>query len=234
MSSSASATGARRGRPGYDQAAVLRIAVEAFTEYGYDATSMGMLAERLGISKSAIYHHVPSKVEILRLALDQALVPLEAVFDSEQAKQGPALERLVHVLRSTLSVLFSEFPYVTLLLRLRGNSEVETDALHRRRVLDRRVADLVAQAQAEGSLRSDVSPTPVARFLFGTVNSLTEWYRPGGSLTPAEAERILLALMLDGLRTRAAVHDDAAHAGAPGSQGAGPGAAEAVGVPRVD
>ncbi|MCZ4141560.1 TetR family transcriptional regulator, partial [Escherichia coli] len=70
---------AKRGRPGYDQEAVLRIAVEAFNEYGYDATSMGKLADRLGISKSAIYHHVPSKEDLLRLALDEALIPLEAV-----------------------------------------------------------------------------------------------------------------------------------------------------------
>ena len=50
------ATGARRGRPGYDTATVLSICVDMFTKHGYDATSMGMLAERLGISKSAIYH----------------------------------------------------------------------------------------------------------------------------------------------------------------------------------
>ena len=36
----------KRGRPGYDQETVLQIAVEAFNEYGYDATSMGKLADR--------------------------------------------------------------------------------------------------------------------------------------------------------------------------------------------
>lgn len=194
--------GARRGRPGYDQATVLRIAVEAFTDHGYDATSMGMLAERLGISKSAIYHHVPSKVEILRLALDEALIPLEAVFDSPEANTGQAVDRLVHVLRRTVAVLFAERPYVTLLLRLRGNSEVELAALQRRRGLDRRVAELVEAAQAEGSLRSDLQPGPVARFLFGTVNSLTEWFRPEGSFTEEDAERTILTMLLDGLRPR--------------------------------
>ena len=37
----------RRGRPGYDQGGILEIAVEAFNQYGYEATSMGLLAERL-------------------------------------------------------------------------------------------------------------------------------------------------------------------------------------------
>ena len=53
--------GARRGRPGYDQQGILEVAVAAFNEYGYDATSMGVLADRLGLSKSAIYHHFASK-----------------------------------------------------------------------------------------------------------------------------------------------------------------------------
>ena len=72
-------TAARRGRPGYDQHGILEVAVAAFNEFGYDATSVGVLAERLGLSKSAIYHHVASKDELLRLALDEALDGLEGV-----------------------------------------------------------------------------------------------------------------------------------------------------------
>ncbi len=40
----------KRGRPGYDQQSVLLIAVDVFNRHGYDATSMGILAENLGIS----------------------------------------------------------------------------------------------------------------------------------------------------------------------------------------
>ncbi len=49
---------ARRGRPGHDQDAVLAAAVRLFIARGYEATSMGDLAEALGITKSSIYHHV--------------------------------------------------------------------------------------------------------------------------------------------------------------------------------
>ncbi|MCW2892335.1 MAG: kstR1, partial [Actinomycetia bacterium] len=51
----------RRGRPGYDQEAVLRAAVEVFNERGYDGASMEDLSKRLGIAKSGIYHHVSGK-----------------------------------------------------------------------------------------------------------------------------------------------------------------------------
>ena len=143
-----SRTSVKRGRPGYDQDSVLRIAVEAFNEHGYEATSMGKLADRLGISKSAIYHHVSSKEDLLRLALDEALIPLEAVIDEVQVHQGSADERLDFFLRATFRILISKRSYVTLLLRLRGNTELERNALDRRRAMDRQLAQLVTEAQS--------------------------------------------------------------------------------------
>ncbi|HEU5271659.1 MAG TPA: helix-turn-helix domain-containing protein, partial [Jatrophihabitans sp.] len=55
---------AKRGRPGYDLDSLLAVAVEVFNERGYDGTSMEDLSRRLGIAKSAIYHHVAGKEEL--------------------------------------------------------------------------------------------------------------------------------------------------------------------------
>ncbi|MFF5791746.1 TetR/AcrR family transcriptional regulator [Paeniglutamicibacter sp. NPDC012692] len=189
----------KRGRPGYDQESVLSIAVEVFNKHGYDATSMGKLAENLGISKSAIYHHVPSKGDLLRLALDEALVPLEAIAQDERATVGNAEERLKFFLRSTIRVLVKRQQYVTLLLRLRGNTEIERDALDRRRAVDRKVSDLVIEAQQEGSLRSDIDPRTTTRLLFGTINSLVEWFREDGNVTAEQVEEHAITMMFEGL-----------------------------------
>jgi AcrR family transcriptional regulator len=191
----------RRGRPGYDQRGILQVAVAAFNEYGYDATSIGMLAERLGLSKSAIYHHVASKDDLLALALDEALDGLEGVLAESGATTGSAADRLAFVLRGAVAVLTDKLPYVTLLLRVRGNTEVERAALARRRAFDRAVADLVVEARDEGSLRSDIDAGIVSRLLFGMINSIVEWYRPDGPESPAQLADDLLALAFDGLRT---------------------------------
>jgi hypothetical protein len=89
-----------------------------------------------------------------------------------------------------------------LLLRVRGNSDVERAALERRRELDRILSGLVRAAEREGSVRSDVDPAVISRLLFGTVNSLTEWYRPDGALSPDDLADALMATTFDGLRTR--------------------------------
>lgn len=186
----------RRGRPGYDQRGILEVAVAAFNEHGYDATSIGMLAERLGLSKSAIYHHVASKDELLALALDEALDGLEGALRAAEESAGTAADRLALVLREAVLVLADRLSYVTLLLRVRGNTEVERAALQRRRAFDHAVAALVAEARDEGALRADADPAVVARLLFGMINSLTEWYDPTGALTPDDLADTILALAL--------------------------------------
>ncbi|QEW00920.1 TetR/AcrR family transcriptional regulator [Microbacterium caowuchunii] len=192
---------ARRGRPGYDRDRVLEVAVQLFNEQGYDATSVADLAQRLGLTKSALYHHFASKEELLSVALDQALGGLEAVLAEPAAQRGAALDRLRHVIRSATDVLVSQLPSVTLLLRVRGNSPVEQSALERRRLFDQRVTRLVAEAQREGDVRSDVDAAVVSRLIFGMINSVVEWYRPGG---PVDGDRLghdILTVALDGLRT---------------------------------
>src|SRR5687768_13051 len=161
---------ARRGRPGYDRESLLRVAVEVFNERGYDGTSMEDLAQTLGITKSAIYHHVRSKDELLGLAVDHALDGLfEAAEDATEA-DGRAVERLEQLVRASIAVLVDRLPFVTLLLRVRGNTEVERAALARRRRFDRIVADMAEAAAAEGDLRPDVDPAVTARLIFGMVN----------------------------------------------------------------
>lgn len=191
----------RRGRPGYDRRGILEVAVAAFNEHGYDAASMGLLADRLGLSKSAIYHHFASKDELLEHALDEALGGLEGVLRATDATpERPAADRLDAVLRGAVGVLVDRLPYVTLLLRVRGNTDVERRALARRRAFDRAVTSLVVEAQHEGSVRGDIDAAVVARLLFGMINSIVEWYRPGGRESAGRLADDVVAVALDGLR----------------------------------
>jgi AcrR family transcriptional regulator len=190
----------RRGRPGYDQRGVLDGAVELFNLYGYDATTMDMLAAHLGLSKGAIYHHVSSKEQLLELALDRALTAIEEVLADSQDR-GDAVSRLVFLMEGAVDALIRELPTVTLLLRLRGNSEIERAALERRRAFDVKVTGLIAEAQSDGTIRTDIPPAIAERMLFGMLNSLIDWYRPGAREDGPHVAADMLKVTLDGLRT---------------------------------
>ena len=193
---------ARRGRPGHDLESLLQTAVKLFNERGYDGTSMEDLSRRLGITKSAIYHHVPSKEELLRLATSRALDGLFDVAREAEQTPGPAIVRLEFLVRGSVAVLAGRLPFVTLLLRVHGNTKTERDALARRREFDRFAADLVKQAAAEGDVRPGIDPVITARLLFGLVNSLAEWYRPGRGTEVGQLADAVCTIAFDGLRLR--------------------------------
>ena len=198
---------ARDRREQYSLEELLEVVAAEFLERGYDATSMEHLSQATGRTKSSIYHHVSGKEELLRRAVARALDALFAVLEEDAATSGRAVARLEHVVRGSARVLAAELPYVTLLLRVRGNTETERWALERRRELDRRLATLVRAAVDEGDLRPDLDPRLVSRLLFGMVNSLVDWVRPAprtgdGATDLQQVEDALVALAFDGLRVR--------------------------------
>src|SRR5690625_7981908 len=88
---------------------------------------MGMLATELGISKSAIYHHVKTKEEILQSALTEALGGLESVMEQAETTEGPATSKIEALIIGAVRILIEKQPSGTLLLPLRRNPKVETN-----------------------------------------------------------------------------------------------------------
>ncbi|MDQ0613092.1 AcrR family transcriptional regulator [Microbacterium sp. W4I4] len=192
---------ARRGRPGHDRADIIRAGVQIFNEQGYDATSVSDLTGRLGLTKSALYHHVDSKEQILQVALEDALGGLEKAL-SDALARPTAGERLTGIIRGAVRVLTERQPEVTLLLRLRGNSEIESAALARRRSFDHTVTELVREAQSEGLVRADLDAGVATRLIFGMINSVVEWYRSDGAVDPDLLCDEILTVAMGGLQAR--------------------------------
>ena len=55
----------RSDRPGDTRARIQAVALDLFTEQGYEATSLREIAERLGVTKAALYYHFKTKDEIV-------------------------------------------------------------------------------------------------------------------------------------------------------------------------
>jgi AcrR family transcriptional regulator len=165
------------------------VAVGEFITRGFDATSMEDLSRAAGITKSSFYHHFAGKDALLRAALERALDGLFAILDEPAATTGSPLARLRYIVRGQVTVLQDDLPYVTLLLRVRGNTESERWALERRRAFDAQIASLVLAAVEAGEIRAGVEPALAARLLSGLVNSIVEWYRPGRTELPDDVVR---------------------------------------------
>ncbi|MFG1611069.1 TetR/AcrR family transcriptional regulator [Actinoplanes sp. NPDC049265] len=83
------AAGQRRGAD--TKAEIRKVAIELFTERGYEATSLREIAERLGITKAALYYHYSSKESIVRSIFEAHLEALDEL-TAWARKQPPGPE----------------------------------------------------------------------------------------------------------------------------------------------
>ncbi|WP_377271698.1 TetR/AcrR family transcriptional regulator [Peterkaempfera sp. SMS 1(5)a] len=84
--------GAAHRRGSDTKAEIREVALELFTERGYEATSLREIAERLGVTKAALYYHFPSKEDIVRSLFAEHLVALDELVSWARAQPpGPQL-----------------------------------------------------------------------------------------------------------------------------------------------
>lgn len=115
---------------------VLATALELFTTQGYEGTSLRQIAERLGMTKAAVYYHFPAKehlvLELTRPFIDGVADLLSQARD-DRAKRDPR-QRRIDLLDGYLDVLLANHQVVNLLARDPG-TQLHPDIGQRARVL---------------------------------------------------------------------------------------------------
>jgi len=67
---------------------ILETARRLFAELGYDATSLQMIADEMGLTKAAVYYHFRAKSELLHAIMLPGIQRLEALLDDAAAIRG--------------------------------------------------------------------------------------------------------------------------------------------------
>jgi AcrR family transcriptional regulator len=186
-------------RKPYDIDSLTDVALRVFAERGYDGASMDDVARAAGITKASIYHHVSGKEALLERGLTRALDALFAILDEAPSREGRPAARLRAIVRRVAETMLAHLPEVTVLFRVRGVSKIQRDALERRRIFDRYVADLIVAGQRAGEVRDDLDPRLATRLMFGMSNSVVEWYGPKSRITPQRLIDAIVALVFEGL-----------------------------------
>jgi AcrR family transcriptional regulator len=83
------------------------VALELFTEQGYDATSLREIAERLGVTKAALYYHFKSKEEIVESLTGDQIKRVESLIDWAQTQPATLETRKEFLRRYAESMLFT-------------------------------------------------------------------------------------------------------------------------------
>ena len=180
---------------------IIDTAAEIFHEQGYSETSVHDIAEAVGILKGSLYYYIRSKEDLLFQVLSDVHDAFKGIVERTRAIDAPAVERLryyvrEHVIFNTQNVTKMAVFYHD----YRALSEKPlAEIVERRRFYEDYLRDLIAEAQAEGSVNRDLDPKLAAFTLFGMMNWVYHWYQPTGSWTPDQIGEQVASMAIDGL-----------------------------------
>ena len=183
-----------------------RTAARLFAERGYHGTSIGDLAEALGVQKGSLYAHIASKQDLLYETMLEGARAFHGGLDAIDDGLRPA-EKIRLALRSHLRVVAEQLDVATVFVQewryLEG--ERRGEIVGERRRYEERIRALFREGRELGELRSDLDDTTAALLALSASNWAYTWLRPGLD-TDALADRFY-ALLLDGIRGYATLTD---------------------------
>jgi TetR/AcrR family transcriptional regulator, cholesterol catabolism regulator len=176
-----------------------RQAARLFAEKGYHGTSIGDLAEAMGVQKGSLYAHIDSKADLLWEVARGGAAAFHGALD-EVSDELPAAEKIRLALHAHLRVVAEQLDVATVFIRewryLEGHRREEFLA-ERRRYEDRFRA-LFREGRELGGLRTDLDDGTATLLALSAANWAYTWLKPGSD-TDDLADRFY-EFLLDGMR----------------------------------
>jgi AcrR family transcriptional regulator len=191
----------RRRDPATKREAVLQTAAQLFLEKSYGRTSLNDVADRLNITKPALYHYFRNKEEILLECYRLGTTLIEEKLNEITSQCGNGLEKVEAFIYSYANVMTVNFGRCVMRLDEGDlSSEALTEVRKYKRKIDRRLRSFVEEGLSDRSIAT--CDSKIAAFVIaGALNWICEWYDPAGPLSPAEIASQFVRTLTQGLAT---------------------------------
>src|SRR5436305_3930456 len=176
-----------------------RAAARLFAEKGYHGTSIGDLAQALGVQKGSVYSHIESKADLLWEVAREGAEAFQAALDAVP-EEGPIVERIRAALRAHLRVVAEQLDIATVFVREWRYLEGERRDLFvgERRRYEERFRALFREGRERGELRTDLDDATAALLALSAANWAYTWLR--AETDPDELADRFYGLLVDGIR----------------------------------
>jgi AcrR family transcriptional regulator len=157
---------------------ILAAAVEVFSAAGYRAGKVSDVAALVGVSEPVIFQNFGSKAALFAAVVDRVAGDVQAELERLAEQPGSAAGLLAHALEpghphghghgqgfGKHGVLFSDA------FALIGEPELTEAARRAARTIADHLADLIRRGQADGDIRADLDPGPVAWLLLSVLST---------------------------------------------------------------
>jgi AcrR family transcriptional regulator len=170
---------------------VIEAAAKVFYAKGYADATVQDIADELGILKGSLYHYVDTKEDLLFQLIEQVHSEVQRILDEIQAEEDlKPLERVALYVRRQVEYNLDNLQRISIYYQdLESLTGARLEKIIRsRKVHEKYLTDLIAEAQAAGEADTDGDPRLLAYCIFGTIIWPYRWFKPGKSSRKATVE----------------------------------------------
>ncbi|NVN87133.1 MAG: TetR/AcrR family transcriptional regulator [Rhodopseudomonas sp.] len=183
--------------------AVLRTAVHLFLEQGYHRATLNDVAERLNITKPALYNYFRGKEEILFECCLLGQERVDEVIAEIDAGGGTGIAKLRKLIQAYAEVMTTDYGASLIRFDTRDlsdrNSKILRDA---KKSIDRTFRHYITDGIADGSIKP--CDAKMAAFaIAGSLNWIGHWFQRGGDLSAEQVAEEFSVRLTEGLAARA-------------------------------
>ena len=182
--------------------AVLRTAVQLFLEQGYHRATLNEVAERLNITKPALYNYFRGKEDILFECWSLGQERVDEFIVEINAGGGTGLAKLRKLVRAYAGVMATDFGASLVRFDPRDLTEKNSRIVRAaKRSIDRTFRKYIAEGIADGSIKP-CDPKLSAFAIAGSLNWIGHWFQRGGALSAVAIARDFAVRLTEGLATK--------------------------------
>jgi len=164
---------------------ILHAALRAFRDKGYHATTLGDIADHVGVRKTALYHYFPDKQSILYACHRESLAELDRII-KDTREFTTASEKLAYVIREHVRVMTDTLEGSPLAFEVTALPKArQVELIEGRDRYERAVRKIIEQGMKRGEFRAHDAKIAVFAIL-GAINWIARWYRAEGPVHAPE------------------------------------------------
>jgi AcrR family transcriptional regulator len=183
------------------QRAILKSAAAVFAKQGMDKASMSMIASHSGVSKALLYHYYPGKDALIFDIVRTHLAELDEAIETADRPAEPPETRLNLLIRAVLHN-YEDADHEHK-VQINGTDTLSPEQMNELRAIERRIVRRFSgllKAINPGIDENRPYLMPVTMSLFGMLNWVYMWFRPGGPVSREEYADLATRLILEGVK----------------------------------
>src|ERR1700689_4825274 len=167
---------------------IILAAAQVFRDRGFDVATLRDIADALNTDRASLYYYIGSKEELLQEIVRDVLARDVRAAEAIKRSRASTSDKIRTLIGSMVGSYAENYPHIAVYMEDLGRIARQDESL---------VRSILDKGRRDGTLRADLPSELCALGLFGMINWMHRWYRPGSKWSPEEISKTFTEMFLN-------------------------------------